>query len=306
MTTKQRELLELYFDSEQLDDLSKIFELLQSEYAFELGVQTLKGVGLYDRLLNYLSAYYSAYIELGGLKSDIELLKYNFSYDYVEFEWKRHESNGEPTFYCIMNSFKGKDTLKVRISNKCEEILLPLFRKNFNIVFPNNVHIRNLKDISYPLYTIKFCPFSVGNRIIERTIAYKLFWDKDEELDYVPLNTQYLTIRINGHDPKRTLQLQDYCDLEELVIIGAYVDMGESRLPPNLKRITLYPTKGDCDGIWGCFLIEGIPIDHKPLLEQLESISIKKDLINHFEWCLDSFFGEDYRPQLNLKVIGLD
>lgn len=67
------ELLSPYFSPEDLEQLEKIFEFLQTEDFFEVGIQILKGLNLYTPLVNFLMEYYNCY-----KFSELESLRYCF------------------------------------------------------------------------------------------------------------------------------------------------------------------------------------------------------------------------------------
>ena len=141
MTTKQREILELYFDHEQLNNLAKIFDLLQSEDNFELGVQTLKALNLYNPLKDLLFQYY-----LNMPKSDYKVLTYHLCIN------QKYSLDETLLRYSFMPHIL-KEVLRTTVATTPEftcALYLPLFLNGLKLD-AHGLIVGNPYDIDYPV-----------------------------------------------------------------------------------------------------------------------------------------------------------
>ena len=166
LTKKQHQILADNFTAEQVEILIPIIEMMQSEYDFELGVQTLKGVGLYDVYVTFLRQHtwhlymkdefilkYSVMkeLELRNWENFMEkMLRGRFKcFSNVEDEYIAHIMEAPNWLHSDLNDEVGLFKLK-----NCN-ILLPLFSKKLNIVsnlrIEIPINILNFNKIDYPI-----------------------------------------------------------------------------------------------------------------------------------------------------------
>lgn len=140
---KYMELLALYFSSEDLEQLEKIFTFFRADGFFEVGIQTLKGLGLYDKFLCFCKDYIAKYNGSTGCLEGEYIIQYMFAtrlyytpHNTIEFAYIIN-TNGRP----IWNDGFAKDVL-----------IMPIFSNKISIYTSANERDVNQKQFEIPNY----------------------------------------------------------------------------------------------------------------------------------------------------------